>query len=191
MEDYHMMLDSMEDLAKGPFCKPYGQLFYENLEKMPSFQVIEAYLSCLLEAQDRIQRAISILEGILKKGSDKLRDVKEPMVLQYMFGKSTSSRGAIEKEIEHHAQNRRNIDDLIAKYSESGVLDMPITTFMTPFDSEYQVKVEKKQSDSDELYYTEIKGSDLRGSSDFDHLNKVMTGYLIKKLMRKSEQLNE
>ncbi|GAI22224.1 unnamed protein product, partial [marine sediment metagenome] len=31
-----MMLDSIEDLDKGPFCKPYGQLYYENLEKMPS-----------------------------------------------------------------------------------------------------------------------------------------------------------
>ena len=65
-----MMLDSIEDLDKGPFCKPYGQLYYENLEKMPSFQVIEAYLSCLFEAKDGIQKAISVLEGILKKGSD-------------------------------------------------------------------------------------------------------------------------
>ncbi|HEC78885.1 MAG TPA: hypothetical protein ENI34_07050, partial [candidate division WOR-3 bacterium] len=69
-----MVLDNMEDLDKGPFCKPYGQLFFENLEKMPSFQVVEAYLSCLLEAQDKIQKAISILEGILKKGADKLKE---------------------------------------------------------------------------------------------------------------------
>jgi len=75
-----MMIDSMEDFDKGPFCKPYGQLFYENLEKMPSFQIIEAYLSCLLEAKDGIQKAITVLEGILKKGSDKLKEIKKEFI---------------------------------------------------------------------------------------------------------------
>jgi hypothetical protein len=184
-----MMLDSMEDLEKGPFCKPYGQLFYDNLEKLPSFQVIEAYLSCLLEAQDRIQKAIAILEGILKKGTDKLKEIKGPVDLQYMFGRITSSRGAIEQEIEHLSQNRREVDNLIAQYSEKGVLNMPIKDFMTAFDSEYKVKVEKKHTDRDELYTAEINGSDLIGCTDFDHLNKVMTGYLLKKLMKKGEEV--
>ncbi len=182
-----MILDSMEDLDKGPFCTPFGQLFFENLEKMPSFQVIEAYLSCLIEAQDKICKAIAILEGVLKKGTDKLQEVQDPMQLQYLFGKATGSRGEIEQEIEHLAQHRRNIDNLIAQYSDKGILDMPVTTFMTPFDGEYKVKVEKKQSDSEELYYTDIKGSDLRGSTDFNHLNQIMTGHLLKKLMKKSE----
>lgn len=178
----------MEDLDKGPFCKPYGQLFFENLEKMPSFQVIEAYLFCLLEAQDKIQKAISILEGMLKKGSDKLKEIKGPIDLQYMFGKSTGSKGEIEKEIEHLSHNRREIDNLIAEYSEKGVLHMPIKDFMIPFDAEYKVKVEKKRSDSDELYLTEINGSDLSGCAGFDHLNKIMTGYLLKKLIKKKEE---
>jgi hypothetical protein len=185
-----MVLDSIEDLGKGPFCKPYGQLFYENLERMPSFQVIEAYLSCLLEAQDKIQKAISILEGILKKGADKLKDIKNPMDLQYMFGKATGSRGEIEKEIEHLSQNRREIDSLIAQYSEKGIINMPIRQFMTSFDAEFKVKVEKKNMESDELYNTEIKGSDLVGCTDFEHLNKVMTGYLLKKLMKRKPQEN-
>ncbi len=186
-----MMLDSIEDLDKGPFCKPYGQLYYENLEKMPSFQVIEAYLSCLFEAKDGIQKAISVLEGILKKGSDKLKEIKRPIDIQYMWGKTTSSRGEIEKEIEHLAQNRRNIDYLISQYSEKGIFDIPIKQFMTPFDAEYKIKVEKKHTDSEELYYTDIKGSDLIGCTDFDHLNRVMTGYLLKKLMAKGEQTAE
>ncbi|GAI85048.1 unnamed protein product, partial [marine sediment metagenome] len=74
--------------------------------------------------------------------------------------------------IEHLAQNRRNIDYLISQYSEKGILDIPIKQFMTPFDAEYKIKVEKKHTDSEELYYTDIKGSDLIGCTDFDHLNK-------------------
>lgn len=183
-----MVLDSIEDLSKGPFCKPYGQLFYENLERMPSFQVIEAYLSCLLEAQDKIQKAITILEGILKKGTDKLKEIKNPMDLQYMFGKTTGSRGEIEKEIEHLSHNRREIDNLIAQYSEKGIINMPIRQFMTNFDADFKVKVEKKNVENDELYNTEIKGSDLVGCTDFEHLNKVMTGYLLKKLMKQKTQ---
>ncbi len=183
-----MVFDDMEDIKKGPFCKPYGQLFYENLEKMPSFQVIEAYLSCLLEAQDKIQKAMAILEGILKKGADKLKEIDKPIDLQYMFGKSTGSRGDIEKEIEHLAQNRREIDNLIAQYSEKGLLKMPLKEFMTSFDSEYKIKVEKKRSDSEELYLTEISGSDLAGCAGFNHLNKVMTGYLLKKLIKKKRE---
>lgn len=186
-----MVLDGIEDLEKGPFCKPYGQLFYENLEKMPSFQVIEAYLCCLIEAQDRIQKAISILEGILKKGFDKLKEIDKPAELQYLFGKATSSRGEIEQEIEHLAQNRREIDKLIAHYSEKGVFGMPIKDFMTTFDTEYKIKVEKKNISSNELYCTEIKGSDLVSCPDFEHLNKIMTGYLLKKLMKKSEDVAE
>jgi len=31
-----MVFDSIENIDKGPFCKPYGQLFYDNLEKMPA-----------------------------------------------------------------------------------------------------------------------------------------------------------
>jgi hypothetical protein len=182
-----MVLDDLEDKNKGPFCKPYGQLFYENLEKMPSFQVIEAYVSCILEAQDKIQKAIAILEGILKKGSDKLKEIKEPINLQYLFGKATTSRGEIEKEIEHLSQNRRELDSLISKYSESGVLKMPIKEFMSAFDSEYKVKVEKKRVDSDELYYTDINGNDLIGCAGFDYLNKVMTGYLFRKLIKEKE----
>lgn len=182
-----MVLDNMEDLDKGPFCKPYGQLFFENLEKMPSFQVVEAYLSCLLEAQDKIQKAISILEGILKKGADKLKEIKKPIELQYMFGRATDSRGEIEKEIEHLAQIRRELDGLIAKYSEKGIINMPIRQFMTPFDAEFKVKVEKKKVDSDELYITEISASDLSGCAGAEHLNKVMTGYLLKKLLKKGK----
>lgn len=182
-----MVLDDMEDLGKGPFCKPYGQLFYDNLEQMPSFQVIEAYLSCLLEAQDNIQKAIAILEGVLKKGSDKLRDIDKPVTLQHMFGQLTNARGEIEKEIEHLANNRRNIDNLIANYSEKGFLNMPIKDFMIPFDAEYRIKVEKKRSDSDELYMTEISGKDLKGCAGSEHLNKVMTGHLLRKLIRTSE----
>ena len=185
-----MVFDSIEDIDKGPFCKPYGQLFYDNLEKMPSFQVIEAYLSCLLEAQDKIQKAIAILEGVLKKGADKLKEIQDPVKLQYMFGKATGSRGEIEKEIEHLSHNRREIDTLIAQYSEKGIIDMPIRQFMTSFDSEFKVRVEKKNMESDELYNTEIKGSDLVGCTDFEHLNKVMTGYLLKKLMKQKTQDN-
>jgi len=161
-----MMLDDLEKIEKGPFCKPYGQLFYENLEKMPSFQIIEAYLLCLFETQDRIGKAISILEGILKKGSDKMKEIEKPVDIQFMFGKITSSRGEIEKEIEDLSRNRREIDLIISQYSEKGILNMPIREFMTAFDTEYKVKVEKKRGDSDELYCTEIKGSDLIGCAD-------------------------
>lgn len=181
------MLDDIEDLKKGPFCKPYGQLFYDNLEQMPSFQVIEAYLACLLEAQDKIQKAIAILEGVLKKGSDKLRDIETPVDLQFMFSQLTNARGEIEKEIEHLAHNRRNIDDLISSYSEKGLLNMPIKDFMIPFDAEYRIKVEKKRSDSDELYLAEISGKDLKGCAGSEHLNKVMTGYLLRKLIAARE----
>lgn len=183
-----MELDFNEDLEKGPFCKPYGQLFYDNLEKMPSVQVIEGYLSCLLEAQDRIQKAIAILEGILKKGSDKLKQIDKPMDLQYLFGKTTGNRGEIEKEIEHLAKYRREIDAIIAQYSEKGIFEMPIKEFMTLFDSEFKVTVEKKKTDSEELYVAEINGNDLNGCAGFDHLNKVMSGYLLSKLMKKDEQ---
>ncbi len=183
-----MVFDDMEDTERGPFCKPYGQLFFENLEKMPSFQVIEAYLFCLLQARDQIQKAIAILEGIMKKGSDKIKEIKNPMDLQHLFGKATNSRGAIEKEIEHLAQNRREIDRLISQYSEKGIFNMPIQEFMSAFDSEYKVKVEKRHHDSDELYITEIKGKDLAGCAGFEHLNKVMTGYLLKKLIKKQDE---
>ncbi len=182
-----MELDFNEDLEKGPFCKPYGQLFYENLEKMPSLQVMEGYLSCLLEAQDRIQKAISILEGILKRGSDKLRQIDKPMDIQYMFGKVTGNRGEIEKEIEHLARHRREIDAIIAQYSEKGVFRMPIKDFMMLFDAEFKIKVEKKKTDSQDLYVAEINGNDLAGCAGFDHLNKVMSGYLLSKLMKKNE----
>jgi hypothetical protein len=174
----------MEDTAKGPFCKPYGQLFYDNLEKLPSFQVIEAYLSCLMEAQEKIQRAISILEGALKKGKERLKEVEEPGDLQFVFGKIVGSRGAIEEEIEHLTKNRRQIDDLIASYSDKGILSVTLKDFMTAFDAEYKIKVEKKRIDSDDLYITEINVTDLNGCVGFDHLNKVLTGYLLKKVMK-------
>ncbi len=182
-----MLFDDIEDTEQGPFCKPFGQLFYANLEKMPSFQIIEAYLSCLLEAQDKIQKAIAILEGTLKKGSDRLKEVDKPSDIQFIFSKITGSRGAIEKEIEHLSQNRRAIDDLISNYSENGILSVPIKEFMTTFDADYNVKVEKKKSDTEELYATEIKATDLIGCAGFDHLNKVLTGYLLKKLIKKRE----
>lgn len=179
-----MVLDDLEDIQKGPFCAPFGQLFYDNLEKMPSFQVIEAYLSCLLEANNKIQKAIVILEGILKRGVEQLKTIDQPEDLQYIYGRTTGSRGEIEKEIEHLSQQRRDIDSLIARYSERGILDTPITSFMIAFDAEYKVRVEKKRSDSDELYYTDIKASDLTGCAGFEHLNKVMTGHLLKKLLQ-------
>ncbi|MBN2619979.1 hypothetical protein JXB22_02725 [candidate division WOR-3 bacterium] len=182
-----MVLDSMEDLEKGPFCKPYGQLFYDNLEQMPSFQVIEAYLRCLFDALDGLQKAISILEGVLKKGANKLSEIKTPLDLQHLFGTITKSRGEVEKEIEHLSQNRRNIDDLIAHYSEIGLFTMPVKDFMALFDVDFRVKVEKKRTDSDELYETDISGQDLAGCAGAEHLNKVMTGYLLKKLMTKKE----
>ena len=47
-----------------------------------------------------------------------------------------------------------------------------------------------KDQKSDELYNTEIQGSDLVGCTDFEHLNKVMTGYLLKKLMKQKTQDN-
>lgn len=181
-----MVLDDLEDIQKGPFCAPFGQLFYDNLEKMPSFQVIEAYLSCLLEANNKIQKAIAILEGILKRGVDQLKTIEQPEDLQYIYGKTTGSRGEIEKEIEHLSQHRRDIDNLIARYSEKGILDTPITSFMIAFDAEYKVRVEKKRSDSDELYYTDIKASDLIGCAGFEHLNKVMTGHLLKNLLQRA-----
>ena len=182
-----MPFDDMEDTEKGPFCKPFGQLFYDNLEKMPSFQIIEAYLSCLVEAQDRINRAIAILEGTLKKGADHLKEISNPAELQFYFGKITNSRGAIEKEIENLSQNRRALDNLIAAYSEKGILGMPLKEFMTTFDAEYSIRVEKKKVDSEDLYSVDIKATDLAECTGFDHLNKVMTGYLLKKLLRKPE----
>lgn len=183
-----MVLDSMEDLKKGPFCKPYGQLFYENLEQMPSFMVIEAYLRCLYDALDGLQKAISILEGVLKKGANKLKEVDQPLDLQHLFGAITKSRGEIEKEIEHLSQNRRNIDELIAHYSEIGLFNMAVKDFMALFDAEYRVKVEKKKIDTDELYIADINGNDLVGCAGLEHLNKVMTGYLLKKLMTSREK---
>lgn len=182
-----MVLDSIEDLGKGPFCKPYGQLFYDNLEQMPSFQVIEAYLRCLFEARDGLQKAIAILEGVLKKGANKLKEIETPLDLQHLFGAITKSRGEIEKEIEHLSQNRRNLDDLIAHYSEIGLFNMPVKDFMSLFDVDFRVKVEKKKTDSEELYETDISGRDLVGCAGIEHLNKVMTGYLLKKLMTKQE----
>jgi hypothetical protein len=177
----------MEDLEKGPFCKPYGQLFYDNLEQMPSFQVIEAYLRCLFESLDALHKAIAILEGVLKRGANKLKEIETPLDLQHLFGSITKARGEIEKEIEHLSQNRRNIDDRIAHYSEIGLFNMPIKEFMALFDVDFRVRVEKKKTDSDELYETDISGRDLAGCAGVEHLNKVMTGYLLKKLMAKSE----
>ena len=183
-----MVLDDLEDTKKGPFCKPYGQLFYENLEKIPSFQVIEKYLHCLAEAKQKTKQAITILEGILQKGAEKLKEIDEPEEMQYMFGKVTSSRVEIEKEIEHLSQNRREIDKLISLYSEKGIFAMPIREFMTIFDADYAVKVEKKRTETDELYYTNIKGKDLDDCPGFDHLNKIMTGHLIKKILAGKEE---
>jgi hypothetical protein len=178
----------MEDSEKGPFCKPYGQLFFENLEKMPSFQVAEAYLACLLEAQNKIQRAITILEGALKKGADRLKEIKSPGDLQFLFGKITVAKGAIEQEIEKLSQNRREIDGLIANYSEKGLFNVPLKEFMVTFDSDYVIKVEKKNADTNEFYMTEIKATDLVNCAGFEHLNKVMTGYMLKKLMARQEK---
>ena len=180
-----MIFDDMEDTNRGPFCKPFGQLYYDNLEKMPSFQVIEAYLSCLIEAQDRIQRAISILEGALKKGMDRLKEVDAPVEIQFFFGKIVGSRGLIEEEIEHLTKSRRALDELIAGYSDKGIFNVTLKDFMMAFDAEYKIKVEKKNADTNELYYVDIKASDLPGCAGFDHLNKVMTGYLLKKLIKK------
>lgn len=182
-----MVLDDLEDTKKGPFCKPYGQLFYENLEKMPSFQVIEAYLNCLSEAKQKIQQAVAILEGTLQRGSEKLKEIDEPEEVQFMFGQVTGSRVEIEKEIEHLSQDRREIDKLISQYSESGIFAMPVHDFMTIFDAEYAIKVEKKRTESDELYFTDIKGKDLAGCAGFEHFNKVMTGYLIRKVLTGKE----
>lgn len=186
-----MVLDDLEDPQKGPFCKPYGQLFYENLEKIPSFQVIERYLTCLSEAKQKIQKAVTILEGVLQKGSEKMKEIKEPDKMQFMFGKMTKSRVEIEKEIEHLSQDRREIDKLISLYSENGIFAMPVREFMTIFDSDYAVKVEKKNTETDELYYTDIKGQDLEGCAGFEHLNKIMTGYLIKKVLTTAEETKQ
>jgi len=182
-----MIFDDIEDSEKGPFCKPFGQLFFENLEKMPSFQIVEAYLACLLEAQDKIQKAIIILEGALKKGTERLKEINNPAELQYFFGKITGARGEIEKEIERLSHNRREIENLISEYSEKGLFNVPLKEFMITFDAEYPIKVEKKHMDSDECYITEIKAPDLVGSAGFEHLNKVMTGYILKKLISKRE----
>jgi len=179
-----MIFDDMEDTDKGPFCKPFGQLFYENLEKIPSFQIVEAYLSLLLDVQDKIQKAIAILEGALKKGTERLKEIENPDLLQFYFGKITNARGEIEKEIERLSKNRRDIENLISEYSEKGIFNVPLKEFMTTFDSEYPIKVEKKHVDSDECYITEIKASDLTGSAGFEHLNRVMTGYILRKLLK-------
>jgi uncharacterized protein YajQ (UPF0234 family) len=183
-----MVLDDLEDTKKGPFCKPYGQLYYENLEKLPSFQVVEAYLFCLSEASQKIQQAVAILEGILEKGATKLKDIDEPQEMQHLYGKLTSSRVEMEKEIEHLSEDRREIDKLISLYSEKGVFAMPIHEFMSIFDAEYAIKVEKKRTDSDELYQADIKGRDLDGCAGFDHLNKVMTGHLIRKVLSRQKK---
>ncbi|MCX7994998.1 MAG: hypothetical protein N3A65_04395 [candidate division WOR-3 bacterium] len=181
-----MIFDDMEDTEKGPFCKPFGQLFYENLEKMPSIQLVEAYLTFLLDAQERIQKAISILEGALKKGMERLKEIENPNELQFYFGKITSARGEIEKEIERLSHNRRDIESLISEYSERGIFNVPLKEFMLAFDAEYPIKVEKKHPDSDECYMTEIKAVDLVGSAGFEHINRVMTGYILKKLLTKN-----
>ncbi|MEO0225772.1 MAG: hypothetical protein ABIL05_02345 [candidate division WOR-3 bacterium] len=180
-----MLFDDMDDTEKGPFCKPFGLLFYENIEKMPSFQVIEAYLSCLIEAQEKIQKAISILEATLKKGIERLNSIDKPSELQFVFSKISGSRGMVEKEIERLSQNRQAIDQLIAEYSNKGILNVPLKEFMTAFDAEYKLKVEKKHIDTNELYSVEINALDINGCAGFDHLNKVMTGYLLKKLLKK------
>ncbi len=177
----------MEDSEKGPFCKPFGQLFYDNLEKMPSFQLIETYLSFLLDAQDKIQKAINILEGALKKGLERLKEIENPNELQFYFGKITSARGAIEKEIERLSNNRRDLENLISEYSEKGIFNVPLKEFMLAFDAEYPIKVEKKHVDSDECYLTEIKAVDLIGSTGFEHINRTMTGYILKKLLHKNK----
>lgn len=180
-----MIFDDIEDTEKGPFCKPFGQLFFDNLEKLPSFQIVEAYLSFLLEAQDKIQKAIAILEGALKKGTERVKEITNPAELQFFFGRITSARGEIEKEIERLSRNRREIESLISEYSEKGVFNVPLKEFMLAFDADYPIKVEKKHIDSDECYMTEIKATDLVGSAGFEHLNRVMTGYILKKLLRK------
>lgn len=182
-----MIFDDMEDSEKGPFCKPFGQLFFDNLEKLPSFQIVEAYLACLLDAQDRIQKAINILEGALKKGAERLKQIDNPAELQFFFGKITGARGEIEKEIERLSHNRRELEHLISEYSEKGLFNVPLKDFMITFDAEYPIKVEKKHIDSDECYITEIKAPDLVGCAGFEHLNRVMTGYILKKLLAKKE----
>ncbi len=179
-----MIFDDMVDSEKGPFCKPFGQLFYDNLEKIPSFQIVEAYLSFLLDAQEKIQKAIAILEGALKKGTERLKEIQNPDELQFYFGKITSARGEIEKEIERLSHNRRDIERLIADYSEKGIFNVPLKEFMIAFDADYPIKVEKKHIDSDECYTTEIKASDLIGCAGFEHLNRLMTGYILKKLLK-------
>jgi hypothetical protein len=108
--------------------------------------------------------------------------------MQFMFGQVTGSRVEIEKEIEHLSQDRREIDKLISQYSENGIFAMPVHDFMTIFDAEYVIKVEKKRTESDELYYTDIKGKDLAGCAGFEHFNKVMTGYLIRKVLTGKEE---
>ncbi len=186
-----MVFDDLEDTQKGPFCKPYGQLFFENLEKIPSFQVIHKYLTCLTEAKKKIQQAITILDEVLKKGNERLKQIEEPKEMQYIFGKVTSSRVEIEKEIEHLSEDRREIDKLISLYSEKGIFAMPLRDFMTIFDADHAIKVEKKKSETDELYYTDIKGKDLEACAGFDNLNKVMTGHLIKKILAGTEEQKE
>ena len=178
-----MVLDDLEDTKKGPFCKPYGQLFYDNLEKIPSFQVIEKYLQCLSGAREKLQHAITILEGVLQKGADKIKEIDDPGEVQRTYGRVTNSRLEIEREIEHLAQNRREIDKLVSLYSEKGIFTMPVREFMTIFDADYSIKVEKKKPESDELYYTDIRSKDLDDCAGFDHLNKILTGYLIKKVL--------
>ncbi len=182
-----MLFDDIEDTSKGPFCKPYGQLFYENLEKLPSFQVIEAYLSSLIAAQEAIQRAISILEGALKKGSERLQEVTEPADLQFVFSKIVGSRGPVEEEIEKLTRNRRQLDEIISQYTDKGILSVTLKEFMTAFDREFKIQVEKKKMDSDELYMAEINVADLAGCAGFEHLNKVLTGHLLKKVMKKEK----
>lgn len=178
-----MIFDDMEDTEKGPFCKPFGQLFFDNLQKLPSVQIVEAYFSFLLDAQDKLQKAINLLEGALKKGSERLKEINNPTELQFYFGKITSARGEIEKEIERLSHNRRDIESLISEYSEKGIFNVPLKEFMLAFDIEYPIKVEKKHIDSDECYMTEIKITDLIGSAGFEHLNRVMTGYILKRLL--------
>jgi len=183
-----MAIDDMEDTKKGPFCKPFGQLFYDNLEGLPSVQVVKTYLTFLLQAQEKIEKAIAVLEGVIRKGGEKLTTIEDPSRLQHLYQKSITSKSDIETEIEHLSKTRRALDELIASYTEKGILGMPIRDFMSPFDAEYRVKVEKMETDTEKLYTVEINGTDLYGCAGFEHLNKVLTGHILKKLITRRKE---
>ncbi|MEO0162236.1 MAG: hypothetical protein ABIL74_08190, partial [candidate division WOR-3 bacterium] len=80
-----------------------------------------------------------------------------------------------------------DLENLISEYSEKGIFNVPLKEFMLAFDAEYPIKVEKKHVDSDECYLTEIKAVDLIGSTGFEHINRMMTGYILKKLLHKNK----